>query len=234
MVPAYPRKSEESRMNFMIKAWREIAALLLAALLFGCSPTPTLSPTSTPQPTIDVKPTMEAVATQAIQTAVANMTLSAPSATPVIPTNTSAPTNTPAPTDTPAPTNTATHVFIPWTKTPTPTEAAYACSVISVYPTTSDTIKVNQDFDGKWTVKNIGVKTWLADNVDIHFVSGDHLQKRTDLVDMTSDVAPDGTYTVVVDMKPPADRDGTFSTTWAIALEDGTTCTLNMKIKVTK
>jgi len=208
-----------------------LAGLIAAVILAGCSPAPTPSPTAVP--TIDPQPTFNAIATQAVQTMVADLTLNAPTATPVTPTATPAPTETPAPTNTPAPTETPTRVFIPWTATPTATQAAYACTVTGVSPTTSDTIKVDQDFDAKWSLKNTGTKTWIAGNTDIGFIDGTKFQTSGDLFDLSSDVAPNGTYTVVIDMKAPS-SDGTYSAQWGIFLEDGSVCTLNLKINVSK
>jgi hypothetical protein len=213
--------------------WRILGGLLLVAVLAGCGIAPTATATSTPVPTVDTKPTFDAVSTQAAQTVIANLTLNAPTATPVTPTNTPAPTNTPVPTETPAPTSTATRAFIPWTQTPTPTQAAYACTVTDVSPKSSDTIKVDQDFDGKWSLKNTGTKTWLAGNTDIRYSSGTKFQQGGDLVDLNSDVAPNGTYTVTIDMKAPS-SDGTYNTSWGLVLEDGTVCALNLTINVSK
>ncbi len=208
-------------------------AFALAFALAACSAAPTAAPTLAP--TIDTKPTFDAISTQAAQTVVANLTLTAPSATPIVPTNTVAPTNTvpPAPTDTPAPTSTPTRVFIPWTQTPTPTQAAYACAITGVSPASTDKITVNQDFDGKWTLKNTGTKTWVSSNVDIRYIDGEKFQKKTDVVDLGSDVAPNGTYTVVVDMVAPS-NDGTHSTRWGLTLEDGSICYLSLTINVSK
>lgn len=210
-----------------------LSVIITAAILVGCSAAPTATPT--PVPTVDLQPTLDAVANQAVQTMIAKLTLDAPTATPVIPTDTPAPTNTipPLPTDTPAPTQTPTRVFIPWTSTPTATQPVYNCTVTSVSPTTSDTITVDQDFDGKWTVKNSGVKPWSAGNTDIKYVEGTKLHTGGDLLDLGSDVAPNGTYSIVIDMKAPS-SDGTYSTTWGIYLEDGSVCSLTLKINVTE
>jgi len=209
--------------------------LVLAAVILGSCTAAPAAVTPTQAPTVDLKPTYDAIATQAVQTMVADMTKNAPTATPVIPTDTPVPTNTipPLPTETPAPTQTPTRVFIAWTSTPTATQAAYACSITSVSPKSSDKIKVDQDFDGSWSLKNTGTKTWNAGNTDIHFSEGTRFHTGSDLKDITSDVAPNGTYTVVIDMKAPS-SDGTYTTTWAITLEDGSVCTLGMTINVTK
>lgn len=213
--------------------WNFLLVLTLAAALAGCGAAPEVAtPTSTTAPTVDPKPTFDAVSTQAAQTVIANLTLNAPTFTPVVPTETLAPTNTPAPTDTPAPTVTNTRVFIPWTHTPTPTQPAYGCMVTSVSPEPGATKKVDEEFDGKWTVKNTGTETWNSGNVDIKFSDGTRFQTSADAFDLEHDVAPNGTYTFTVDMKAPS-NDGSYSASWGIYLEDGSVCTLNLRINVT-
>ena len=213
-----------------------LAGLLACALLAGCATTtPTLAPTLTQAPTSDPRPTFDAISTQAAQTVVAELTLNAPPTdTPPPPTDTPVPaTSTPSITDTPAPTQTPTRVFIPWTHTPTATQIVYGCTISEVSPKSTDTIKVDQDFDAKWTIKNAGTQTWHAGNTDISFASGTKLHTGSDLRDLTADVAPNGTYTFTLDMKAPT-GDGTFTTGWAIHLEDGSTCALNLTINVTR
>jgi hypothetical protein len=233
-IPAV-KFTENKEIRMYLKTWvgKILAVLALAVALAGCGTAPTTSvPTSTAVPTIDPKPTYDAVSTQAAQTVIANLTLNAPTATPVVPSDTPAPTSTPAPTDTPAPTVTSTRVFIPWTHTPTPTQPAYGCTVTSVSPEPGATKKVDEEFDGKWTVKNNGTETWNSGNVDIRFVDGTHFQTGADAFDLEHDVAPDGTYTFTVDMKAPS-NDGSYSASWGIYLEDGSVCSLNLRINVT-
>ena len=218
-------------MSVKTKVWALITGWFLLASLAGCGPAPTAPPT--PIPTIDPKPTFEAISTQAAQTVIANLTLTAPTTTPIPPTATQAPTFTPAPTETPAPTVTATRVFIPWTKTPTTAPPEYSCLIVSVSPKSTDTIKVDTAFDGSWSLKNNGTKAWTADSSDFRYVSGDKLQSKSDLYDLKSDVAPNGTYTVTVDMKTPS-GDGTFTTTWGLVMNDGSICNLTMTFNVTK
>lgn len=212
--------------------WKTCIELIAMVMLVGCSATPAATPTQAP--TVDLQPTFDAIAKHAVETMTANMTLNAPTATLVIPTDTPLPpTNTvpPLPTETPAPTETPTRVFIPWTSTPTSTPVVYGCAITGVSPSSSDKIVEDQDFDGKWSLKNIGTKTWLAGNTDISYSSGTRFQQDTDLVDLTSDVAPNGTYTVTIDMRAP-DSDGTYTTTWLMHLEDGSSCELTMTINV--
>jgi hypothetical protein len=211
------------------------AGLMIAALLAGCAAPTAVPATPTQAPTTDPRPTFDAIASQAAQTVIAELTLNAPPTnTPLPPTDTPVPaTNTPAVTDTPAPTSTPTRVFIPWTHTPSATPIVYGCTVTSVSPKSTDTIKVDQDFDAVWGIKNAGSQTWQAGNTDLFFASGERLHTGGDLRDVTSNVAPNGTYTVTIDMKAPS-NDGTHTTKWAIRLEDGSTCDLNLTINVSK
>jgi hypothetical protein len=219
-------------MFFKKLVWNILSVVVLAAGLVGCAaPTALPTPTLTVVPTVDPKPTFDAVSTNAAQTVVADLTKNAPTATQV-PTETLVPTNTPAPTDTPAPTSTPTRVFIPWTQTPTPTQAAYGCTVTDVSPKSGATLKVGEDFDGKWSLTNSGTKTWTAGNVDISHISGEKFGAGATF-DLDHDVAPNGTYTFAVDMRAP-DNDGSYSSTWGIYLEDGSVCQLSLNIKVTK
>jgi hypothetical protein len=224
---------KELCMTVKNMVWKTMSTLALIVLLAGCAAPTALPPTPTALPTIDTRPTFEAIATQSAATVIADLTLNAPTATPVPPTETPAPTATQGPTNTPVPTSTPTRVFIPWTATPTATQAAYACSVTAVSPSSTDTIKVDQDFDAKWTLKNTGTSTWLAGNTDIAFVDGTKMHTIGDLKDLTEDVAPNGTTSVTIDMKAPS-GDGTFKTSWAVRLEGGVSCALNLTINVSK
>ena len=59
------------------------------------------------------------------------------------------------------------------------------------------------------------------------------VEELKNLRDLTADVAPNGTYTFTLDMRAPT-GDGTYTTGWAIHLEDGSTCALNLTINVTR
>jgi len=151
----------------------KILAVLAAVMIAGCGAAPTAIPTAVP--TVNLQPTFDAIANQAVQTMIANLTLNAPTATPVTPTDTPEPTATSTPilpTETPAPTSTPTRVFIAWTHTPTPTQPAYNCTLTSAATVPSGTLKVDQEFDAKWTVKNSGLKPWVSSNTDARFVDG--------------------------------------------------------------
>jgi hypothetical protein len=222
---------EEYMMSTYLRMKMILGLGILVLLLTGCRAEPTAAPTAIP--TIDPQPTYDVVSTQAVATAFTDLTLNAPTATVIPPTDTPTPTFTPGPTNSPQPTATATQVFIPWTKTPTSTQPAYGCVVTNVSPQSSDTIKVDQDFDGTWTIKNSGTTTWSNGNVDVRYVDGTKFQTGGDLYDLSSDVAPNGTYTVVIDMKAPS-SDGSFTSTWGLYMNGGYICQFGMSINVTK
>ena len=215
------------------KVWSLLIGLAILTALTACSPAPTAAPTATPIPTIDPRPTFNAIATQAVQTMIANLTMSAPTVTPVPPTATPTNTATPAPSATVGPTETPTHVFIAWTKTPTTVPPEYTCSITAVTPKSSDKITVNEAFDASWSIKNTGKQTWYKDNSDVKFLDGTKLQKGGNMVDLKSDVAPNGTTTVVIDMVAPS-GDGTFTTTWGLYMSADSVCNLTLTINVTK
>ena len=224
---------------------RILAMVVLVTILAGCTnatATPTSSPTSIQQPTTIQQATFDLLRTQAAQTVVANLTQNAPTNTPVLPTATPVPTSTPAPTSTPLPTNTPlpptslpTATFVPWTSTPyyTATSTAYNCTITSVTPKTTDTLKAGQDFDGNWVVKNTGTSGWLMVDTDFKYVSGTKFQTKGDLFDFKSDVAVGASYTVIVDMLAPTDA-GTYLASWAIVRSNQTICTLNLTVVVVK
>jgi hypothetical protein len=231
-------------MNFKQIGLKVLVVTVIAAIIAGCStpPTATLAPTAITEtePTVNVQPTLNMVKTQAAQTVVANLTQNAPKATPITPTTTN--TSTPAVTATLALTNTPvpptarpTATYIPWTATPiyTATSVAYSCSITEVSPKATDTIKVGVDFDGRWVVKNTGTQTWLKADVDIKYLSGTKFQTKGDLFDMMSDVVKDASYTVIVDMKAPADA-GTYNASWALVLGGQSFCTMNLTVVVIK
>jgi hypothetical protein len=201
-----------------------MAVIVLAASLAACS-----APTATVAPTVDLQPTLNAVQTQAAQTVIANVTKNAPpTATPVTPTNTPAATSTPVPTATLASTNTlvptATITYAPWTLTPSP--APYSCAITSASPAAGASISVGGSYDGNWVIKNTGTQTWLHKETDIRFLSGTNMQKAAlTAIDMTADVTPGSSYTVLIDMLAPATA-STYSATWVVITGKNTICTL--------
>jgi hypothetical protein len=232
--------------------WRLVAVLTLAGMLAGCgSPTPTAAPTVAPTtapttaatvaPTVDLQPTFNAIKTQAAVTIVAGLTQNAPSATPVTPatatkpalaTATTAPSNTPLPQATAA--ATAKAILTPWTLVPT--QAAYSCVVTSVSPKTNvsyppSTTSSPTDFDVQWVIKNTGKQRWLATETQFHYVDGEKMQKFGDTVNLQTDVAPGGSYTVGIDMRAPINV-GTYNMTWRLSYGSVSICSMGVSVVI--
>jgi hypothetical protein len=229
-------------------AWKLLVVLTLAGLLAGCSgPTATVAPTVAPTQvptqapsqaptavaTTDLQPTFNAIKTQSAATVIANLTQNAPSATPVpatatqapLPTATSAPSNTPLP---PA-TSTVAAVLTPWTLVPT--QAAYSCVITSYYPTKDISYPPSSNFDVQWVIKNTGKQRWLASETDFRYVDGVKMQKLGDVVDLKTDVAPNESYTVGIDMVAPSTT-GTYRITWQMTYGNISICTLTMDVNI--
>jgi hypothetical protein len=193
---------------------------MLAALLIGCTTTaPALAPT------VDFEKTIVVVKTEAAGTAVANITpqVCALTSTP-LPTA----TNTFTPTITP--TVKATRTLAPWW-TATPTQASGGCTITESSPKANDVFTPNASFDGKWVIQNSGKSKWMANEMDIRYATGTKFQTKADVVDMKSDVAVDGSYTVVIDMKAPAAA-GTYATTWVVYNGGQIICSMPLTIVV--
>jgi len=232
-------------MSFTSLLYKIIAVCTLAAVIGGCTstptpPPPTTAPTvaatgaatsaapTTPMPTIDRAP----VLTRAAQTVVAYMTLNAPTVVPVTPTlaatMTATMTSTLAPTATATMAPTATVVY--WTVTPTP--GVYSCAVTSTTPSPTTTVKVNTAFNWSWVIQNTGLWAWGQHQADIKFVSGTILQTNGYLFDLPADVPPNASVTVTIAMKTPTSA-GTYKASWEIVQEGAVVCTVPVSVNVT-
>ncbi len=212
-----------------------LSTILIIIALVGCG-LPTRA-TTAPAPTADLKPTFDAVAAEAVQTVVAQMTQNAPTAAPATntpePTYTAAPTETPLPSFTPAPpTLTPTNTLIPWTNTPAATSTpAYQCKIDEQGPGFGDDFLVNAPFDGRWKVTNTSSTTWKANETDFKYLSGTKFQDNVDALDLTADVAKDGSYTVIIDMTAPT-TPGRYSATWGFVQGGSVVCLVGLTIDV--
>ena len=232
-------------MSVKIIAWKLLLVLALAGLLAGCgSPTATVTPTAaattaptsapaTAAPTLDLQPTLNAVKTQSAATVIANLTQNAPSATSLPPTATqpAQATATAAPSSTPLPAATATTkpILTPWTLVPT--QAAYSCAITSFYPTKNISYPPLSNFDVQWVIRNTGKDKWLATETQLHYVDGVKMQKFGDTVNLKTDVAPNGSYTLGIDMVAPA-ATGVYRITWQLTYGKQYICTLTMDVSI--
>jgi hypothetical protein len=234
----------KSKLFSMPKTVYRLAVFfVLAALLPGCSfgnlPTPAAA-------TVDPRPTFEAIQTQSAQTVVAELTRNAPqvqpaqptatqvviTATQVLPTDTAVPTVIPSFTAVP-PTPTFTRVppTLPPAATNTPVNVG--CKITDQSPAFGDDFPKEADFDGRWVVKNTSTSAWASSAVDVKYISGTKFQTKVDIFDLKSDVAVDGSITIVVDMLTPK-TNGRYSTTWALVQGGTTLCTLGITLDVNK
>ncbi len=152
------------------------------------------------------------------QTVVAQSPLASPTAAAadVAFTFTETPTSTPTTvpfvidTFTPIPLNpTNTKVFI---------QAKYACSVISRRPYDNSVYHAGDKFDIKWTIVNIGSKSWLP-GIDVKYYSGTKMS-GANRVQIPVALDPNHSYTIVMDGTAPGKK-GRHVMTFAV---DGPMC----------
>jgi hypothetical protein len=220
----------------MKKTIKTLLFLALAISLGACS----LSSNPTQAPTADIGPTLDAARTQAAATVAADIASQptatslpatatlAPSATSV-PTDTTVPATALPPTNTPLPQATNTKVAI---STPvvviTNTPTGYSCSITA--SSGGGTQSAGADFDGRWTLKNIGTNTWKASSADYKYSSGTKLQKKADVFDLPKDVAAGDSIDIVVDMTAPT-TPGIYTSNWIVV--DGATVICGMSVQIT-
>jgi len=222
----------QSKNNLLISG---TTMIVLALLLSACG---SLAPT--PDPLVQ-QATVDASVAQTLQAVSAEMTSTALA----IPTSTFTPEPTLEPTATFTPEATATlaptptNTWIPFTAVPntpvptlTPTPGAYSCKLVAISPADGTKIKTNWDFDGAWTVKNVGTKRWEVGSLDFKYVSGTKFQTKGDIFDVSKEVAPGAEITLIVDMKTPSTA-GKYDAAWILTM-DGTTafCSLPLSIEV--
>jgi hypothetical protein len=92
-------------------------------------------------------------------------------------------------------------------------------------------INVNEDFDGTWTVRNVGTSSWEIGSLDLKYASGTKMQTKGDVFDVSTVVAPGAELTLVVDMKVPATA-GKYTVTWMLTMDGSTAfCSLPVSIE---
>ncbi len=212
-----------------------IALLLVTVLLASCTPGGT--PVA---PTVDVAPTIDAARTQAAQTVVADMdsqatstAMAAPTAT-EMPTATEVPTLAPTNTFAPLPTATNTYIYVPpATSVPaaTATSSDYSCSITASSPAYNSNVSLGYDFDGSWTLKNTGSKSWPVGEMDFKYLSGDKLQKYADDYDIPNTVNVGDSVTFKLDLLAP-ETAGTYTSVWGLVYGSRTVCQFGVTIKV--
>lgn len=214
--------------------------VILAALLLSACALSRFGPVPL-QPTNDAGANQ--IRTQAVATALAGLTAQPRrSSTPVeqtTPTPTSTVTPQPpafTPTASPAPTRpaeTQPAVIEYPTRTPTPSQTDYRCSIQEIEPEAAKKITVDADFDLVVRLKNTGELAWNPGKILFVYTSGEKMQSRTSAAVLTTQVDVDGEINFTVDMHAP-DNPGVYKTTWALMSGPTYFCPVHFQVVVTK
>jgi len=211
-------------MNRMQNTTRLFVFLALALVLVVCS-----------TPTVVVPPTQDipAVRTESAKTVVAKITIEAALAPTATQTATSEPvviTATLAPTATQTPTALATATLIPTNKPVTSSGGSGAyptatrrsgpdqAQLVSQEPIDGTDYNAGEDFDGKWTFKNIGTSTWTT-GFEYRFAGGTNLA-NANIYPLSKDVKPGESISIIVDMEAPSDG-GRYVSNWELVNLNG-------------
>lgn len=125
---------------------------------------------------------------------------------------------TETPTSTPLSIDTFTPFPVNPTNTRVVTQAKYACAVINRRPYDLSEYNPGDKFDIKWTIVNIGSKSWTA-GVDVKYYSGTKMS-GVNRVQIPVALNPNDSYTVVMDGTAP-NKKGRQVMTFAV---DGPMC----------
>src|SRR5689334_7969740 len=205
---------------------RTVALLLILAAMLGCVPalTPAAVPTYDPN----------SINTIIVETANAALTQTALFTTP-----SSTPTATATFTHTPTETPTTIPTILILVSTPTVfvstpqvsgTNDQFGCTILSQSPGDGSGFSAGIEFTVTWQLVNSGKQPWSSANADIRYLSGQKMYvQRT--YDLNNDVAPNGQYTVTVQMKAPAEG-GSYTTTWVLRTKEDQYCKMSVSILV--
>ncbi len=209
-----------------------LAALLIGIILVGCTSTPTV----VVPPTQDIP----SIRTESAATVISKLTIEAalnPSATaaaPIVVTATPEPaTSTPeapaaSPTATVAvgvlPTNTTAPVTGGGVSRPIPTATRRSgpdqVQYLGQDPLDATKFSPGNQFDAKFTFKNIGTSTWSTD-YDMRFERGTNLAEgQPKHIPFTKSVAPGETVTLIFDAVAPPDA-GRYTSYWSLINGNG-------------
>lgn len=208
-----------------------IFSLVLLILLSSCLPVNTTAV----QPDA---PNVETIVAATYAVSVAQTEAMLPTATATLE-NTVTPTKTVAPA-TITPTFTPTFVIDLSTSTPlptntseptiTPTPGKFDCEFVSLTPKYGVTLKPGESFKWAWTVKNTGVKDWIAADVSYFYVSGDKLHEKDDY-GIPNNVIIGKEVTLKIPMTAPQSP-GSYTTNWAMKRGAQFFCYLAFNINV--
>lgn len=178
-----------------------------------------------------------------VQTIVADTAAAAYTKTAAFTTPSATPTWTPLPTHTRTITPSPTATFLWLMRTPTPRASSktptpkgggssenFACDQVSQNPADGAHYDPKQNFKVTWKLRNTGVKTWNAEDVDFEYLSGTKMYKSA-IYDLTADIAHNETVNFVVAEVAPKNH-GTYKTVWSLMRGNNDFCHVDLTIVV--
>jgi hypothetical protein len=211
---------------------RTFFTLLAALLVAACNQAAT-----TPSPLIF---TQTAAAQASQDAAMEALRLTAEFKLHQIPTDTRVPTATLTRTASPVPSLTSTIYFTPTrtatplpSGTPLPTLSPYTCQLVEQTPADGTSVGINTTVTVRWTVKNVGLATWDAKDIDFLQVGGDKIA-RDSRIDLSKTVRPGETVELAAVLKFK-DETGPYRTDWMLVQMDTATtfCPLYVNLWLT-
>ena len=213
----------------MLKKYVVYVALILVLFITGCGPK--AEPTMDPVLVVNMASTLAAQTMTAYQaTADAPASQDSPAVQQPDPANPQPQsTSTPIPTVyvPPAPTNTP---IPPLGGFPTPI-GPWGCQWIAQKPEDYSFLKVGQEFDMVWTVRNTGTQTWVVGDTRLMYLRGVEMQAYSDVVDIPQDIKGGAAADLIVDMYAPKEP-GSYAATWTLVQDYHQFCTLTIAITV--
>jgi hypothetical protein len=109
----------------------------------------------------------------------------------------------------------------------------YACSLVSQKPANWTRMGRRQYFDAKWTVKNIGTKTWTTSEFDLRYISGTKMHTYGDIYELSKNTGPNKKVTLIADMIAPKNN-GYYTAYWGLFAGNSVFCRLSITINVNR
>ncbi|GAB4485214.1 MAG: hypothetical protein Fur0016_10000 [Anaerolineales bacterium] len=111
--------------------------------------------------------------------------------------------------------------------------ADYACNLVSQKPKDWTKMQRRNIFDATWTVRNTGTKNWGKSGIDLRYVSGTKMHTYGDSYDLSKDVGPGKSITLIVDMISPKNK-GYYTAVWGLYKGNQLFCKLSVTINVNR
>lgn len=107
----------------------------------------------------------------------------------------------------------------------------YACSLVGQTPANWTRMGRRQYFDAKWTVKNIGTKTWTTSEFDLRYISGTKMHTNGNVYELKKNTGPGKKVTLIADMTAPKTL-GYYTAYWGLFVGNSVFCRLSITINV--